>query len=726
MAFLLFPVPSYAQVRVVVDAVAPAVSPAAGIRLQSLNFAPLPALPLAALAPLPSVAVPVLAAAPAPAAAARLTPLTALTAEFTARPPKTEGDALSAGRGLEDAMLGAASAPTDGGSPEVVAAAKPSSAPRRFLARATAATIEYGSLFRGDPEIRPFVTSHRRQYWISAGILVANAVVGVFIARALGHFTDLAVAGHTVTGAGAAMILATTGVLSLKVGEILLNWTYLISRRATAGIVAEIRTHLVRRLSSLSMSYYGKNSAQAIAPRVVDDVNRLITRNWNIPIQMPYILVRGALSLGMLASVDWRVALVAAPAAFVFSRIATRFGKKFQRIAEARQKENALVTAQLGELLSMLEVHKVFGSEAAAGATLEASIERLASINREETAVQASNGAVISTVGFFLVEALFFGGSWLLFMLGWPSIGTIAAMQSYMGGVLFSISTIAANRTASREAVGSTQWVLNLLKTQPEIADAPEAVDPGRIRGEIEFKNVKFGYDADNAVLNGVSFKTKPGQTVAFVGGTGSGKSTILRLLTRLFDPSSGSVTIDGRDLKGLKLASFKKHVAIVPQDSALFGGTIRANLLAVEPGANNSALEAALRAANADFVFDGKAFPEGLETQVGDRGGNLSGGQRQRVAIARAILRNPDLLILDEATSALDNESELAVQDALKKLKHGRTTFVVAHRLTTIQDADRIFVLDNGVIVESGTHTELLALRGKYFRLWTAKDAPR
>jgi subfamily B ATP-binding cassette protein MsbA len=738
MAFLLFPLPSYAQVRVVADAVAPGLnSSAAVLQSQPLTLA-FPAAPsLSALTAPPSVLVaaslPVPAAATVaakPAAAAplpSLTGLSALTADFTAHPPKSSGDALSAGRGLEDAMLGAASAPTDGMSETPVeAAAAPLSARRRLLGRASAALGDAKSLFIGDAEIRPFIRAHRRQFWVSSSLLVSNGVVGVFIAKTLGHFTDLAVAGHHVTGSGAAMILATTAVLSLKVSEIFLNWTILLSKRATAGIVAEIRTHLVRRLSALSMGYYGKNSAQAIAPRVVDDVNRLITRNWDIPIQMPYVLVRGALSLGMLAVLDWRVALVVAPAAYIFSRIATKFGKKFQKIAVSRQKENALVTAQLGELLSMLEVHKVFGSEAAAGASLEASIGRLAELNREELSVKASNGAVISMVGFVLVEFLTFGGSWLLFMMGWPSIGTIAAMQAYMGGVMFAISTVAANRTASREAIGSTQWVLNLLETRPEIADAPNAVDPGRIRGEIEFKDVHFGYEGDNAILNGVSFKTHPGQTVAFVGGTGSGKSTILRLLTRLYDPTSGSVTIDGHDVRGLKLAGLKRHMAIVPQDSALFGGTIRANLLAVEPGASEEALIASLRAANANFVFDAKAFPLGLDTQVGDRGASMSGGQRQRVAIARAILRNPDLLILDEATSALDNESELAVQDALKKLKHGRTTFVVAHRLTTIQDADVIHVLDQGVIVESGTHAELLAMRGKYYRLWTAKDAPR
>ncbi|MBI4669546.1 MAG: ATP-binding cassette domain-containing protein [Elusimicrobia bacterium] len=251
----------------------------------------------------------------------------------------------------------------------------------------------------------------------------------------------------------------------------------------------------------------------------------------------------------------------------------------------------------------------------------------------------------------------------------------------------------------------------------------------------MKLENVTFSYDpphpalslmergkgeGDN-VLSNVSFEAKPGEIVAFVGETGSGKTTILRLLTRLNDPQKGRILIDGKDIKTVQRKSLVEQMAVVPQESLLFTGTIRENLLIAKEDASEEEMLQALKAAKADFVFDQKIFPQGLDTDIGSRGDRLSGGQKQRIAIARAFLRRANLLILDEPTSDLDNESERLIQEALAKLMRGRTTFVVAHRLTTIQNADKIVVMDKGKIVEMGTHHELLAQGGKYRKLWEA-----
>jgi hypothetical protein len=283
MALLLLPIPSYAQVRVVVESVAPGMSSsAAGSMARPVTLSLTPLTSFSVLSAAPSIAAPAAfaaaaaltpaaaAAAPAPVAAAaapvaapteRLAPLAAMTGDFTAHPPKSQGDALSAGRGLEDMMTGAASVSSSGGSDVVEPAAAPQSAPRRLLGHIADGGREIKSLFQGDAEIRPFVRAHKAAFWSGTAVLVANAVVGVFMAKMMGHFTDLAVQGHHVTGAGAAMILVTTAVLSLKVGEILLNWSNLYIKKITADIVSDIRVHMARQLSSLSMSYYNKNSA---------------------------------------------------------------------------------------------------------------------------------------------------------------------------------------------------------------------------------------------------------------------------------------------------------------------------------------------------------------------------------------------------------------------------------------------------------------------------------
>jgi subfamily B ATP-binding cassette protein MsbA len=260
--------------------------------------------------------------------------------------------------------------------------------------------------------------------------------------------------------------------------------------------------------------------------------------------------------------------------------------------------------------------------------------------------------------------------------------------------------------------------LFEILDTSPEVSDRPDAVDIPPIQGHVQATRLGFAYDPRQPVLSEVSFQVKPGDMVALVGPTGAGKTTLVNLLHRFYDPTEGTLAIDGHDLRAVRLESLYRQIALVPQETVLFGGTILDNIRYGREEATDEEVIAASRAANAhDFIGQ---MPDGYRTMVGEKGVNLSGGQRQRLAIARAVLKNPRMLILDEATSALDSESEMLVQEALDRLMAGRTSFVVAHRLTTVQRADRILVLSKGRIVEEGTHVSLMERRGLYHYLYT------
>jgi len=297
------------------------------------------------------------------------------------------------------------------------------------------------------------------------------------------------------------------------------------------------------------------------------------------------------------------------------------------------------------------------------------------------------------------------------------SEGGLTSFLFYLAFIAGSFGAFTGLYTQLQEALGAARRIFEILDTRPAIEDKPDAFELGRVEGRISFEDVSFAYDERVDVLEHINMEIAPGEVLALVGPSGAGKSTFVSLIPRFYDPDHGRILVDGHDLRDVTQKSLREQIAIVPQDTILFGGTIRENILYGRLDASEDDLIAAARAANAhEFITE---LPDGYETIVGERGIKLSGGQRQRVAIARAILADPRILLLDEATSSLDSESEGLVQEALERLMQGRTTIIIAHRLSTVQVADRIAVLDRGRLVELGSHSELLGSDGLYAKLY-------
>ncbi|AGT31961.1 multidrug ABC transporter ATP-binding protein [Geobacillus genomosp. 3] len=558
-----------------------------------------------------------------------------------------------------------------------------------------------------------FIAPQRRKLLAAVAMVVASSALTLAGPYVIGRAVDLYIVEQKTDGFAGMLLLLLAIYAALGTATFLQNyWMVDVAQRT----VHAIRTRLFRHFHELPISFFDRRQQGELMSRITNDIDNM-SQTFNstvIQVIASTLTLIGAMAVMVSLSVALTVVTFAVvPLMYAGMRwITNRTQKRFREQQRALGEMNGFIE----EVISGQKVVKLFSQEERVEAELA---RKNAELKQAGFWAQTYSGFIPKLMNFLnnLSFALIAGiGGWLA-AKGTVSVGTIVVFVEYARQFTRPLNDLANQWNTLLSALAGAERVLEILDVPNEAEDEQGAEALDRLDGRIEFRDVVFSYDKRRPALVGVTFSVSPGETVALVGPTGAGKTTVLQLLTRFYDPDEGVILIDGRDSRTIKRASLRRHMAFVLQDTFLFAGTIRDNIRYGRLEATDEEVEEAARKANAhSFIMK---LPNGYDTVLTSGGGGISQGQRQLLAIARAMIADPAVLILDEATSNIDTVTEVRIQEALARLMNGRTCFVIAHRLNTIQNADRILVLNEGNVIEQGTHEELLAAKGFYFELY-------